>query len=66
MARRPSLTPTQKRLARAMPPPPSTASAPCPRCGAHYLDYPDGQDAHEAVFGHPPRIDEEEGSRGAD
>ena len=28
--------------------------AACAKCGATYLDYPDGRDAHLAVFGHKP------------
>lgn len=27
----------------------------CHRCGCVWLDYPDGRDAHQAVFGHGPQ-----------
>lgn len=30
----------------------------CHRCGAVYLDIPDGRDAHQVVFGHQPGGDE--------
>lgn len=28
-------------------------------CGAYWLDYDEGRDAHKAVFGHPPTTQED-------
>lgn len=52
--RRPTLTPLQRLLAQAPRPADGTPGRTCD-CKAHYLDYPEGHDAHEAVFGHRPR-----------
>jgi hypothetical protein len=52
----PNIAAAQKRCA-AYPtarPPEDTPCSSCGRCGAAYLDYPAGRDAHIVVFGHPP------------
>lgn len=54
MSRPRPLTATQRRMAAARRPPDGIPAAKC-ACGAVYLDYPDGHDAHDIVFGHQPR-----------
>jgi len=48
--RRPTVL--EERLARTIPQDGQLAL--CARCGATYLDHPDGRDAHTVVFGHHP------------
>lgn len=54
------LTAIQKRCAQqsTTAPDPTTTAARCNTCGTAYLDYPDGWDAHLAVFGHKPPTNE--------
>lgn len=33
------------------------AALSCPQCGCVYLDFPDGRDAHQVVFGHRPEVE---------
>lgn len=47
--------PLEHRLARTLPQ--DGRLALCGRCGATYLDHPDGRDAHTVVFGHTPEGD---------
>ena len=49
--RRPA-TVVEQRLANSLPV--DAEQARCTQCGAIYLDYPDGRDAHLVVFGHHP------------
>lgn len=54
MARAQQLTALQRRCAEQVGwPSPDVGSRGC-RCGAAYLDYDGGHDAHEVVFGHRP------------
>lgn len=56
-AKRPPLTGPQRRARDATyEPPPARLPGrdPCTLCGATWLDYPAGRDAHQIVFGHPP------------
>ena len=52
--------PRRRKLATVQPaqpaplPPAGLGTTVCGRCRAHYLDYPDGRDAHKVVFGHTP------------
>lgn len=54
------LTDVEQRCARqSTAPAAGVHPAACRTCGAAYLDYPDGRDAHAAVFGHnPPAADD--------